>query len=146
MEIEFGVGQAIMCEWCLFVVRCSGKVLSSRVSGLRGRADSDRDHNLWHGGVARAAWDHPARLAMREATRLAEVQDNVQADDEDRYNNLGAVAVLRGPAWDDPEWLQFAAVRSCPPADASMPATPPAWRAWECSARLHFAALQGPGV
>ncbi len=41
-----------------------------------------------------------------------------QADDGDRYNNLGAVAVLRGPAWDTPEWVQFAAVLPRPPASA----------------------------
>ena len=33
-----------------------------------------------------------------------------QANGQDRYQNLGAVAVLRGPEWDDPDFVQFEAV------------------------------------
>jgi len=54
-----------------------------------------------------------------------------QAGDEDaRYHNLAAVAVLRGPEWCKPEMLQYAAILPRPKATASydymdIPGNPP---------------------
>jgi hypothetical protein len=38
------------------------------------------------------------------------------APDEERHNNLAAVAVLRGPGWNDPDMVQYGAVHPRPPA------------------------------
>ena len=40
----------------------------------------------------------------------------MQAPDEDRYQNLAAVAVLTGPTWTEPEMVQFSADLPRPPA------------------------------
>ena len=42
-----------------------------------------------------------------------------QANGQDRYQNLGAVAVLRGPGWDDPDFVQFGAVHPRPDVAAT---------------------------
>ena len=42
-----------------------------------------------------------------------------QADDQDRYENLGAVAVLHGPSWDEPAFKQFRAVHPRPQCQAT---------------------------
>ena len=43
----------------------------------------------------------------------------VQADDQERYENLGAVAVLHGPSWDEPAFKQFQAVHPRPQCQAT---------------------------
>lgn len=43
----------------------------------------------------------------------------VQADDQERYQNLGAVAVLHGPSWDEPAFKQFKAVHPRPQCQAT---------------------------
>ncbi len=47
-----------------------------------------------------------------------------QANGQDRYQNLGAVAVLRGPEWDDPDFVQFEAVHPRPDVAATYEARP----------------------
>ncbi|KAK9909268.1 hypothetical protein WJX75_009817 [Coccomyxa subellipsoidea] len=42
-----------------------------------------------------------------------------QADGQERYRNLGAVAVLTGPSWDSPSFLQYEAVHPRPVVDAT---------------------------
>ena len=37
----------------------------------------------------------------------------------ERYQNLGAVAVLKGPEWDDPDFVQFDAVHPRPDVAAT---------------------------
>ena len=55
-----------------------------------------------------------------------------QADDDDRYNNLAAVALLSSPCYDEPHFLQYSAVLprpavSLPPVFLrSLPPPPPA--------------------
>ena len=44
---------------------------------------------------------------------------HVQAEGQERYQNLGAVAVLKGPQWDDPEFVQFEAVHPRPDVAAT---------------------------
>ena len=43
----------------------------------------------------------------------------LKADGQERYQNLGAVAVLKGPEWDDPEIVQFEAVHPRPEVTAT---------------------------
>ena len=43
----------------------------------------------------------------------------MQAEDQERYQNLGAVAVLSGPGWDDPDFVQFEAVLPRPDVAAT---------------------------
>lgn len=45
--------------------------------------------------------------------------DCLQADGQERYRNLGAVAVLTGPSWDSPSFLQYEAVHPRPVVDAT---------------------------
>ena len=47
-----------------------------------------------------------------------------QAEGMERYQNLGAVAVLRGPGWDDPDFVQFDAVHPRPDVAATYEASP----------------------
>ncbi|EIE25508.1 Metallo-dependent phosphatase [Coccomyxa subellipsoidea C-169] len=42
-----------------------------------------------------------------------------QADGQERYHNLGAVAVLTGPTWDSPSFVQYEAVHPRPVVDAT---------------------------
>lgn len=42
-----------------------------------------------------------------------------QTDGEERYHNLGAVAVLRGPTWDEPGFVQYGAVLPRPEVQAT---------------------------
>ncbi len=44
---------------------------------------------------------------------------HLQAEGQERYQNLGAVAVLKGPEWDDPEFVQFEAVHPRPDVAAT---------------------------
>ncbi|CAL8460824.1 g355 [Coccomyxa elongata] len=42
-----------------------------------------------------------------------------QTDGQERYHNLGAVAVLRGPSWDTPSFVQYEAVHPRPQVEAT---------------------------
>ena len=42
----------------------------------------------------------------------------------ERYQNLGAVAVLKGPEWDDPDFVQFDAVHPRPDVAATYEVSP----------------------
>ncbi len=47
-----------------------------------------------------------------------------QADGQERYHNLGAVAVLRGPSWDTPSFVQYEAVHPRPQVEATYEVSP----------------------
>ena len=59
----------------------------------------------------------------------------LQANGQDRYQNLGAVAVLRGPEWDDPDFVQFEAVHPRPDVAATYEACPCPHQASACMAK-----------
>lgn len=70
----------------------------------------------------------------------------VQAEGAERYRNLGAVAVLKGPEWDDPEFVQFEAVHPRPDVAATYEVSTRSWRVhlkWQAvSAQLSAQRLQ----
>ncbi len=71
-------------------------------------------------GAAAWAFAMSCLLELSQANSLSqEFNLQPQTDGEERYHNVGAVAVLKGPTWDEPGFVQYDAVLPRPEVQAT---------------------------